>query len=448
MIYNRISDYIRKNNMIPEGYGVVAGISGGPDSTCLFHVLCKLQIPFAVVHINHGLRETAVCDEEFVEKLCREKGIFLRVVKADVRAYAAERGLSLEEAGREIRYDAFRKVLSERFNNRGVIAVAHNANDQAETVLFRMFRGTGPEGLSGMFPVSGDVIRPLLFLTRDEIESFLHENSFEYVTDETNFTDEYARNRIRNNILPDANDSISGKATEHLCDLAQMMQEANDVLCDVRNEAFLRLVTKTEDGILIRKEILLEKPYIVSAVLKEALCRVAGRKKDISSIHISALADLMTKQVGRHLDLIYNIGADRVYEGVILMSSEPSDKEKAKVTAKMSIEKVVPSEENPARAPRSNCKKWFDYDKINGPVLVRNPEKGDFIYINSDGGKKNLSDYLKDEKIPLSKRSETVVVACGSEILWVKDHRIGERCKVDKNTANILIVELEEESNE
>ena len=190
----KVLEYVKKYRMIEEGDTIAAGVSGGADSVCLLFVMLHLQkiIPFrlAVVHVNHGIRQEAGRDADYVRGLCEDKGLPFYLTEADVPGYAASCGMSSEEAGREIRYRALREALErEGAGVRGRIAVAHNGNDRAETMLFHLFRGTGLTGMSGIRPVSGNIIRPLLCVEREEIEKWLGERDIDYCRDCTNDQD-------------------------------------------------------------------------------------------------------------------------------------------------------------------------------------------------------------------------------------------------------------------
>lgn len=189
---NRVIRYIREYHMIDEGDCVVAGVSGGADSVCLFIMLLEISkvIPMEirVVHVNHLIRSDAAADAMYVEQLCRANGIAFTLVEEDVEALAGTLRLSTEEAGRNVRYAAFYRELGDR---KGRIAIAHNKNDSCETFLFHLFRGTALKGLTGIPPVRDKVIRPLLCLERSEIEAFLQGRGIRYCIDSTNLEDNY-----------------------------------------------------------------------------------------------------------------------------------------------------------------------------------------------------------------------------------------------------------------
>ena len=199
-----------EHHMLTPGDRVVAGVSGGADSVCLLFVLLKIreEIPFSLhgVHVNHGIRKEAGEDAAYVEQLCSQFGLPFILVKENVRERAAAEKRSEEEMGRLVRYQAFESVMKSVGANK--IAVAHNSNDQAETMLFHLFRGSGLSGLCGIRPVRDHIIRPILCLERKEIEQYLEERKIAYCKDATNEEDDYTRNRIRHHILPYAEQEI------------------------------------------------------------------------------------------------------------------------------------------------------------------------------------------------------------------------------------------------
>ena len=244
----KVLDYVKKYRMIEEKDTIIAGVSGGADSVCLLFMLLQIreQIPFhlAVVHVNHGIREDAGEDAAYVKELCEKYGLPFYLTEVKLKKYAKEEGLSEEEAGRKIRYRAFEAALKEELalqgiseaENKGKIAVAHNSNDRAETMLFHLFRGTGLTGLSGIKPVNGKIIRPLLCLERREIEEWLDRGDISYRTDSTNVQDIYTRNKIRHHILPYAEEEICRGAVSHMSRAADDLLEAEEY---IKKQTFL-----------------------------------------------------------------------------------------------------------------------------------------------------------------------------------------------------------------
>ena len=229
----KIFQTIEHHRMILPGMRILAGVSGGADSVCLLYALkeYRRRVPFSLkaVHVEHGIRgEESLEDARWVEALCREWEIPCRVVRRSVEQLAKEEKLSLEEAGRKARYDAFEEERLAWQADR--TAVAHNRNDQAETVLFRLARGSGLTGLCGIRPVQGKIIRPLLFLSREEIEGILTERKIGWRTDRTNQETAYTRNRIRLEILPALEEQVNERACEHIASAASRFQEVWEYL--------------------------------------------------------------------------------------------------------------------------------------------------------------------------------------------------------------------------
>ncbi len=367
--YLKVKKYITQHQMIGQGDFVAAGVSGGADSVCLLYLLKRLQedIPYrlSVVHVNHKVREDADQDAAYVEKLCEEMGIPCYLREVDMYGYAREHKLSPEEAGRILRYQIFQEVTDEQSGTGcGKIAVAHNANDRAETMLFHMFRGSGLEGMSSIRPVRDQVIRPVLCLTREEIENFLKEQNIACCQDSTNEEDTYARNRIRHHILPYAESAICMRAIPHMNDLADIVMETEDYLSRETKRLFLvyaqtyadrpieedRKKARTEsrkgaqakdrerkqaddnikacDSVMtgggcqclrIRgKELLSEDPVMIKRVLLYALEQMTPHRKDITGQHIADLVGLLSKDGSKELSLPYEIKAYKEYDMLIL----------------------------------------------------------------------------------------------------------------------------------
>lgn len=332
------------NGMIEPGDCVTAGVSGGADSVCMLHLLTRLQkeIPFrlAVVHVNHGMRAEAGEDAVFVERLCEQWGVPFYLREVDMAGYAAAHKLSQEEAGRLLRYRAFQEVLGEiKAGDRGRIAVAHNADDRAETMLFHMFRGSGLKGLSSIRPVRESVIRPLLSVSREQIEAYLGEEGLDWREDGTNGEDVYARNKIRHHILPYAQREICGGAVSHMGELADMLAETENYLARETNRLYDIYVRedverkygsgkgmgadeetgnlygeiKIELGGFCAEDVVMRK-----RILLRALERMTPYRKDITARHIAGLMDLTEKEGSKELSLPYGIRAVKEYDMLYL----------------------------------------------------------------------------------------------------------------------------------
>lgn len=469
----KVKDYIKQNSMIEKGDRIVLGVSGGADSVCLLYMLSEIcseeQIPLVVVHINHGIRgEEAKQDQRFVAELCKELKLEYYVFTANVPQIAKTENLSEEEAGRKVRYEAFFQVCKDKKCNK--IAIAHNKNDVAETVLFHLFRGTGIRGLSGIQPTSmrrlesGQVtiIRPLLCLERKEIEEYLEERKFSYQIDATNQTDAYSRNKIRNHILHYATKEINQNATAHIWQMATQLKEIENFINQQVNLRY-PLLTKNVGNkkIAVDVEALSREDIVIQkGVIRKIIEMLAGRLKDLEAIHVDQALSLMTKQVGKQMDLPYGIIVLREYDRLLFSIGEENVIETEKrLINPIVIEKPgkyylpmfhkfleisIFSYEKTKPIPKSSCMKWFDYDKIENALVVRNRKEGDYIQINAAGGRKKLKDYFIDQKIPRMERDNQLLVADGSHIIWILGNgdRISEKYKVVDTTKNILLMNL------
>lgn len=325
----KVKEYIIKNHMIAAGDTVVAGISGGADSVCLLFVLQEIrkEIPFRllVVHINHLIRKEASLDAAYVEKLCKQMELPFYLYEKDVRRLAAEKGLSEEEAGRQIRYEAFYEVLAGEApeaveEGAAKIAVAHNQNDRAETMLFQLFRGSGIRGLIGIRPVRDCIIRPLLCLERKEIEAFLQEKSIEYCIDFTNEEDTYTRNKIRHHILPVAVQEVCSEAVEHMAQTADILLEAEAFLEAETRKAFAACADakKEEGAVVIKTSVFAGLPaYLQKQVLFTAIEKLTFSRRDITAVHVRDILTLFEKEGNREICLPYDIRVRRRYDRVV-----------------------------------------------------------------------------------------------------------------------------------
>ena len=479
---NKVMHYAKKNNMIEQGDRIVVGVSGGADSVCLLYVLRELckEIPgtLIAVHINHGIRgKEADRDEQFVRELCQSMGILFRSYAFEVKKLAKEKGLTEEEAGRNVRYEAFLEECKLQKCNK--IAVAHNKNDNAETVLFHLFRGTGMKGLSGIeptriFPSEFDditVIRPLLCIERKEIEEYLGKIGISYQTDSTNLTEEYSRNKIRNKILAYAVEEINSGAVSNINETAVKLREALEYIDYNVMLRYQALVRQEKETFYITVRDLLKEPAVIQkGILRKIMENLAGNLKDLEAKHVEAVLSLCEKQVGRYVHLPYRMLAEREYEEVKIFQTMGAAGEGLVKDTRKPITVIVPGRtlipgirkiletkivkyEKNEPIPKSSCMKWFDYDKIENVVEIRNRREGDYIQINSLGGRKKLKDYFIDCKVPQKRRDSQMLITDGSHVMWIPEvgERISERYKVEEATTNVLLmkmIDLEEDKND
>lgn len=325
---NKVKEYIESNRMLNKGEKVVLGVSGGADSVCLFFVFLALrdiyQLELHVVHVNHLIRgKEADDDQGYVETICKENNVPFHFVKEDVKRYAKEQHLSEEEAGRNIRYQVFERVREEY--NCDVIAVAHNSNDCAETMLFQLVRGSGITGLTGIKAMREHIIRPLLCVTRKEIEHYLNECGIPYQTDATNLTTEYTRNKIRLHVLPYLEKNINSQAISHIVKSTQMLKEVEEYIEKQTKICYNRMVQCKNDRYYFERKMFLKEDVVIrKALVREILHNLSGQLKDIESVHIEDICALAAKGVGKKIDLPYDIVAYNDYENLIIINSKVS----------------------------------------------------------------------------------------------------------------------------
>ena len=475
-MFQKILQYCKKENLIQQGDCVLAGISGGADSVCMLFVLLYLQkeigFHLEAVHVEHGIRGAeSVEDAVFVEQLCKEQKVPLQSFSVQAAAYAAEHKIGLEEAARILRYDCYKRAAEKTRNVKVKIALAHHADDNAETVLFQMLRGSGIDGLGGMKPkrelgAGIDVIRPMLLVTRKEIERFLESEGQSFCVDSTNEDLSYSRNKIRRVILPML-EEVNTKAVSHINQSAQMLRELGDYInIQVQNVAQRALLDQKE-GILFLKAEVEPLPNILKKELCHlALSKISGSAKDISSLHVEALLSLMEHQVGKRLkNLPYGVEARRVYEGVFLQKQEfLKDKDIETFCLCVSGEELcsgkvsfgVPEGEmefslwnrellnikNGEEISKNRYTKFFDYDKIKGSFQIRTRQQGDYLVVDDAGHKKRLKEYFINEKIPADMRNKMLLLAQEEKILWVIGGRISADIKVSEDTRQILKVQI------
>jgi tRNA(Ile)-lysidine synthase len=458
-IQRKVFAFMQENHMLVPGETVLAGVSGGADSVCLLFLLLEWRRQnggqLGVVHVNHGLRPEAAGEADFVERLCKEHDVAYFLREEDVGELARKEHLSLEEAGRYVRYSAFREVAL-TWNCRKV-AVAHNANDLAETMLFQLFRGSGIKGLSGIRPVRGQLIRPILCLERWEITAYLEALGQPYCTDASNASDAYTRNRIRHHILPYAKEAVSDQVIAHMSQAARILRETEDYLERQTTEAAKSCVMEQEGRRVIQIQTFCALDRVLQKrLLLQLMKELVPEGKDIGLVHVCALEELMQREGNRTICLPKGIRGRRSYQEVILETESvkrfnrwypirifPEDisEEGLKISAsegmKLTFRILIPQKIE--KIPQNQYTKWFDCDKIKGYLEFRTRQQGDYFYSN---GKKSLKKYCIDEKIPAADRDQLPLLAEGQHILWVIGYRISEAYKVEDGTKRILEVRV------
>ena len=459
---NKLSRFISQRKLLRKGDRVVIGVSGGADSMCLLDLLDVLRggsgLKLRVVHVHHGLREAADEEAAFVESECAERGIPCRTVRVDVRAYSRANSCGTEEAARILRLEALEEAAGEwdreeKDGRTARIALAHHLEDQAETVLFRLARGTSLRGLAGMEAENGRIIRPMLCLTRKEIEEHLKEQGLSWKEDESNASEEYARNRIRHKVLPLLAETVNEQAACHIAEAAEDVRRAENYL---DSQAARRMkACRDADGSCVIPKLLRSDPALLGRMLRQVICDAAGSEKDVGRIHVEELEALCRKKGNGRISLPYGLTAVKSYDRLFIRKEEagggsepgtpavPAEIPGAQAGPFSREEYDVEILERPRgklSLPASEYTKWFDYDKILSLLQFRTRRRGDRITTADDGSGKSLADFMIDRKIPAPLRDRFILPFAGREVLWVPEYRRSELYKVTDRTKRILSI--------
>ena len=469
----RIEKFIQKYHMLTCGDRVIAGVSGGADSVCLFLMLLELRkkigFDLIAVHVHHGLRgEAADQDQQFVETLCEQHRIPLEIFRVNLESIAKKRKQSLEEAGRMVRREAFDSVCKKYGGNK--IALAHHQNDNAETLLWNLSRGTGLDGLGGIRPVNGKFIRPLLCMNRKEIEEYLAKRKQSYCIDETNAGTDYTRNKLRHLVLPILEEQVNSAAVRHMNETMEQIWELQEYMQEQVEAAYQECVQEHFEKAcwiqIQQKSFEIFPELIKKMVIRKGMEQVGGKKRNLSHKHVDVMMELMNKQVGRTLNLPYEMHAKRNYEGIRLEKRRTylsGEEKKARIIQECMAELNIPGEtiladrnlklrckilEKPKNLsikdiPQKIYTKWFDYGIIKSSLYIRTRQAGDTIVIDEKGHQKKLKNWFVDEKIPKEVRDSQLLLAENNEILWVLGHRMSQAYQVKQSTKWILQIEVE-----
>jgi tRNA(Ile)-lysidine synthase len=439
LLRNRVLRFILEQGLFRQGETVVVACSGGADSTALLDILANLPgfpLHLVVAHLNHSLRgEESDGDERSVWAAARRYGIQVEISRVDVAALGEEMRLSLEEAGREARYGFFREIALK--HSASAIALGHHRDDQAETVLMRLVRGAGGSGLSGMRPRSGEIVRPLLQLSRDEIEAYLRKAGLIWREDGSNADTRFMRNRVRHELLP-LLETFNPEIVQALNQSAEALAADEEILVGLTSQAFK--LTAESGCASVRFD--LSKLFLEPAPLRKRLYRTAvssvkGDLKRISFIHLADIERLArSRKPNGELNLPGGVRVVRAYAGLIFtrQQDEPfSGPDELSIDACGSYELPCGGllSVSPAANPEGSGMGalFLDPGELPFPWIVRYFHKGDrFRPLGIDGSKK-VKDLFMDRKIPLRERARTPLLICRDEIVWVCGVQPSERTR-------------------
>lgn len=457
ILRDKVLSTIREYNLIQENDNIVVGVSGGPDSMALLYVLLEIEplIKFNiyVAHVNHGVRgEDAKSDQLFVEEIAKNLNLPYYTKNVNMIEYGKEKGISSEEAGRELRYGFFREILDSVGG--GKIAVAHNMNDQAETLIMRFLRGTGIDGLKGMDFKTKDIIRPILGIDRGEIESYIENNNIKTVLDKTNLEPIYSRNKVRLELIPYIEKNFNPNIINTLWRLSRIASMDSEFL-EEYSEGRYNNIVKNQDKhsiILDGGKLFEEDKSIQQRIIRIAILKINGSLQGITEIQISSVINLfMGSNTGKEVHLSNNIIAKTSYGDLIIEKGINRYVNKYFYELKFlglnvledigysfNIE-IFPKDDGFTMNKGKNIK-YFDFDMVKGNLAVRNRLDGDRLIPFGMKGTKKLKDYFIDEKVPKEMRDKIPLIVDEENILWVVGYRTNDLYKVTKKTKIILSI--------
>lgn len=447
-IHEKVKAFINKHQLIRANDELVLGVSGGADSMMLAYYFFlhqkEYQITLKVAHIHHGLREAASLDAQLVEDFCVSRQISFYRHDCDVRSLAKAKKISEEEAGREERYNFFISLL----NPNGKIVTAHHMNDQAETMMMRFFRGTDIKGLAGIKPQRDRIIRPLLCLTREEIEAYCKEMQIPYRDDETNFKTIYTRNKLRLQCIPYIKEEFNPSIVEVLGRQSELYREEDEFLSLHAKALFneCQIVENEQIQLDIERFSKLHV-YMQKRVMLLAIEEMVGRK-DITSLHLESCIKLITMQVGKEIHLPYGLIVRRDYHKILLFKESKSVAYSAPLTlglqyieeADLTIELSIVPKERINQNNENIYTKYIDYGKIKDRLQIRTRRSSD--YIKLIGGSKKIKKLFTDDKISKNLRDTMPLIADGNEIVWVIGNRLNIDYYITEYTNEILEIKI------
>ena len=429
---------IRRYRMFPPGSLVLCGVSGGADSVSLLHILLAMQkeldICLAAAHYNHGLRQNAGRDEKFVQTLCRQWDVPLYIGHGDVSAAAQAAGESVELTARRLRYAFLKRVAGEIGAN--VIATAHTADDNMETVLMNLSRGAGAAGASGIPPVRGHIVRPMLAVTRHQVEQYAQQHGLEYMQDETNQLDIYARNRVRHQAVPVLR-QLNPRAAEHFFQTSELLRADDELLQAIARAELTDKAERTPRGISLQAAVLGAAPEPLAARCLLTLCRELGLE-GLTAAKVEAVLQLARSgSVSGELDLGGGILAWRSYDRLFI-GPGPASGFSPRVLEPQS-ETEIPEIGLRLRCRiRESCERIHNSflffavgcDTIQGCLVVRPRQAGDSIRLTGRP-EKTLKKLFIEQKIPKRQRQTIPVIADDAGVIAVVGFGCDERRKTD-----------------
>lgn len=448
--------YSVKHKLFKSGEKIVVGFSGGADSTALllalWHLKSKYGYSILAAHVNYSLRgDDSQLDEQFVRKFCFDRNISLVVKNANIKSSSG-----IENHAREIRFGYFNDLR--KLYKIQKIVLGHNREDQAETLLFRLFRGSGYTGIKGISPITDDIVHPLLSFCREDIVSYLESEGIEWREDLSNENNTYTRNKIRNQMIPWIKEHLNPNVVSKLYETAEIFAETDDILESLATRRFLKAQIKhsKDECILSSRIIRKTKSVLRYYVYKEAYSRINGNSKDFYHNNFIDIENLLNSDGSKQIFLPNNIFVFKEYDELIFTNIDISksenienEKEITSLRSRSTFEdfriimKKLKKMPNKRNLFEDKNIAYLDLDKTSFPIKIRHRKPGDRFYPLGMQHSKKLKDFLIDEKVPKFDRDKVLIFCDKEKIIWLAGHRIDNRVVTSEQTLNILQIRIE-----
>ena len=471
-LFNTVEKTITVHGMLKPKDSVVVGVSGGPDSVALLHILLKFAPRFSlrlgIAHLNHCLRQyESDKDAKFVESLAKAFDLPCYVQKRDVRRYQIENKLSLEEAARAVRYNFLNTIA--KTNQYDKIALGHHADDNTEVVLMNLLRGSGKLGLAGIPPKRGDrIIRPMIYLNRTDIIEFLNQNKLKWVVDQSNTDTRHLRNRVRHDLIPMLKTAYNPNISDTLNRLSSIVRSEEEWIEDMVHPFFERTVLYFREHHIALSVPLLNEYHkaLQRRILRVALAKTKGNLRRIEFANIDSAINLLVKKSSSGtIDLPDSIKIQKDRDTIHIYKEQSRNRDYRRTndvrdifSFEYQIENFEPVfikeinahirftemriEDMPDYRSAGQHTNFFDKDALNFPMVLRNFRPGDSFKPLGMNGTQKLKKFFIDKKVPRSERIKCPILLSGGKLIWVVGHRIDESVKVTPTTKNVLKVEL------
>ncbi|MBN2016823.1 MAG: tRNA lysidine(34) synthetase TilS [Candidatus Cloacimonetes bacterium] len=448
----RLKQFIHHEDLIEQGDKLLIGVSGGIDSTVLLYLLKKITAEFKLTtlaaHINYNLRgDESKENERFVKDLCYKWGIPLIVHNVTIAD-----NVNVENTARKIRYGIFRDLLK-KYNFHKIV-VGHNMNDQAETFLMHLFRGSGFTGLKGMLPKGRDIIRPLLGFKRDEIEAYAEKHKIQFSPDSSNDELDYDRNKIRHLILPVIQEQFNPTVINKIYDSSHIFQKTDTFLQTYSKDIFRDVVLQHDDEYVVLLDKLRQSEVLYFYVFRRVFGLLTGSESDFYSSHLSEIYELLRRSGGKFIHLPHNVYVIKNANTLIFKTSPPDytasaySREINHYTRQILFDDYYITQSEIKVMPihgfnyneKDTC--YIDFDKVTFPLIARYRRPGDSFFPLGMQNPKTLKKFFIDKKVPRLERKKKIIIQDQKKIIWIAGMRISESVKITSRTTHVLRIKI------